>query len=204
MLTHNHPGTNAVDYASSQARRELQWIPKHAIPDVDEPFVKGTQTDPGAHVELLNEFLKVVPHILDVDQDLLCPRLWHPDLRTWNIFVKDDHITSIVDWQSIEIAPLFLQATRPELVNHQGAVLTEVPDNLRTLNAVQASKVDDSFRSTPLGAYNEETEKQNPTVNRIVNRADLMLRRRPIAFSSDTWENEGFLSLVQALRNIEK
>lgn len=47
------------------------------------------------------------------------PVLWHTDLHMGNIFVSDEDpttIVSIIDWQSISISPLFLQARFPEFL----------------------------------------------------------------------------------------
>lgn len=47
------------------------------------------------------------------------PVLWHTDLHMGNIYVsgKDPaKIVSLIDWQSIVISPLFLQARFPEFL----------------------------------------------------------------------------------------
>jgi len=47
------------------------------------------------------------------------PVLWHTDLHMGNIYVSEDdlaNIVSVIDWQSIVVAPLFLQARFPEFL----------------------------------------------------------------------------------------
>jgi len=42
------------------------------------------------------------------------PSIWHTDLHLGDIFVSQDsppQILSLIDWQSVPIAPLFLQAS---------------------------------------------------------------------------------------------
>jgi len=48
------------------------------------------------------------------------PTLWHTDLHMGNIFVSDEDptkVVSIIDWQSISVSPLLLQADFAKLIN---------------------------------------------------------------------------------------
>ncbi|KAF1828538.1 hypothetical protein BDW02DRAFT_574796 [Decorospora gaudefroyi] len=48
------------------------------------------------------------------------PVLWHPDLHMGNIFSKPEDptkICSLIDWQSIVVSPLYLQARFPEFLS---------------------------------------------------------------------------------------
>ena len=48
------------------------------------------------------------------------PALWHTDLHMGNIFVSEadpTQIVSLIDWQSVVISPLFLQARFPEFLS---------------------------------------------------------------------------------------
>jgi hypothetical protein len=47
------------------------------------------------------------------------PVLWHTDLHMGNIYVSHEDpvkIVSLIDWQSIVVSPLFLQARFPEFL----------------------------------------------------------------------------------------
>jgi hypothetical protein len=47
------------------------------------------------------------------------PVLWHTDLHMGNIYVSEEspeNIVSLIDWQSIVVSPLFLQARFPEFL----------------------------------------------------------------------------------------
>ena len=49
--------------------------------------------------------------------------MWHSDLHTDNIFVDPNDpvkIVGIIDWQSVHLSPLFLQARIPALLNFDG------------------------------------------------------------------------------------
>jgi aminoglycoside phosphotransferase (APT) family kinase protein len=45
--------------------------------------------------------------------DLSRPTLWHWDIHASNIFVDNNRVTSLIDWQDTWIGPLFLQARQP-------------------------------------------------------------------------------------------
>jgi len=65
------------------------------------------------HVELLEQFLQVLPHIITTQEDILSPTLWHTDLHRGNIFVDStqySQISGIIDWQGVWLAPFFRQA----------------------------------------------------------------------------------------------
>jgi hypothetical protein len=70
------------------------------------------------------------------------PRLWHTDLHMGNIFVSEQDpskILSFIDWQSIQVAPTFLQARWPEFVTpptdyKTGFTQPELPDSYDQLD----------------------------------------------------------------------
>ncbi|KAK6810705.1 hypothetical protein RU639_013517 [Aspergillus parasiticus] len=70
------------------------------------------------------------------------PTLWHTDLHMGNIFVAPDdnaRITSLIDFQSTSILPLFLQAQWPIFLKPpqnyvKGLVQPELPDNINQLD----------------------------------------------------------------------
>jgi hypothetical protein len=68
---------------------------------------------------------------------ILKPIMWHTDLHLGNIYVSEEdptQIVSIIDWQSISVGPLFLQATWPEFLKLSddyvwGVVQPQLPNN---------------------------------------------------------------------------
>ncbi|KAL8927869.1 MAG: hypothetical protein Q9172_001169 [Xanthocarpia lactea] len=70
------------------------------------------------------------------------PTLWHTDLHMGNIFVsEDDHtqITSLIDWQSTSISPLFVQVRWPKFLKPpedypEGFVQPKLPSNFEELS----------------------------------------------------------------------
>jgi hypothetical protein len=83
----------------------------------------------------INAYLQVLEHVLPANSnpdspDLLLPRLWHDDLHQENIFVNPaspTQITTIIDWQSTQAAPLFDHSTDPAFLAYDGP---DIGDNL--------------------------------------------------------------------------
>ncbi|PGG95580.1 hypothetical protein AJ79_09970 [Helicocarpus griseus UAMH5409] len=71
----------------------------------------------------LNGYLQIAPYLLPKTQDLHAFVIWHNDLHTDNIFVDLNDpvkIVGIIDWQSMHLSPLFLQARTPALLDFEG------------------------------------------------------------------------------------
>lgn len=68
--------------------------------------------------------------------------LWHWDMHAPNFFVKDDRITSLIDWQSMWADPLFFQYRYPKLVHYTGDAILRLPEhyNLRTTRTWKRAK----------------------------------------------------------------
>ncbi|CAI7631335.1 unnamed protein product [Penicillium palitans] len=69
------------------------------------------------------DYLKVAQSLSPEDKEISKPVLWHPDLHGDNIFVNPDRpteILSIIDWQAVNLSPLFLQARHPALIEFEG------------------------------------------------------------------------------------
>ncbi|KAI9740018.1 MAG: hypothetical protein M1818_004769 [Claussenomyces sp. TS43310] len=75
---------------------------------------------------VIQDFLRILPHILPKDDAYTASILWHNDLHTDNIFVNKDpptEITGIIDWQGVHLKPAFLQVHHPALVEFDGPIL---------------------------------------------------------------------------------
>jgi hypothetical protein len=74
---------------------------------------------------VLNAFSKAAPLIAPKEATSTKPALWHPDLHADNIFVDPNEptrIVSVIDWQAVNISPLFLQARHPSLIEFEGPI----------------------------------------------------------------------------------
>ena len=83
--------------------------------------------------ETLQNYIKVAPFLLPKDRTLSKPVLWHSDLHGDNIFVNPSQPTeifTIIDWQAVNLSPLFLQARHPALIEFEGPT----PDGFQSIN----------------------------------------------------------------------
>lgn len=114
------------DYLEAVGKREV--ISVNQIPALPPPQVTlcgpGTYTRTRAKkLRAVDLYLQIYKHLTPSDLDTRKPAIWHQDLHMENIFVDPDaptRVTSIIDWQSTEIAPLFVQARIPQFLEHEG------------------------------------------------------------------------------------
>ncbi|KAF2272167.1 phosphotransferase enzyme family protein [Westerdykella ornata] len=134
------PWPSEKEYILSRAARELACINKSSsFPGQHGLFGGPNQYRPSKalKIRVLQDYLKVATQILPDDANLSKPTLWHSDLHIDNIFVdpsQPTRIVNIIDWQAVNISPLFLQACHPSLIEFEGPIPegsdpTELPDN---------------------------------------------------------------------------
>ncbi|PWY89763.1 phosphotransferase enzyme family protein [Aspergillus heteromorphus CBS 117.55] len=117
------PWTSPEDYVISRAHRELMCLQSFS----KFPRPQGLFYGPGQITSKLPKLL------LPKDKTLSKPVLWHPDLHADNIFVNPDQpteIISIIDWQAVNLSPLFLQARHPALIEFEGPI----PEGLQSIS----------------------------------------------------------------------
>ncbi|KAE8334710.1 hypothetical protein BDV24DRAFT_156639 [Aspergillus arachidicola] len=187
--------------------RGLSWIQKHAIPRSlnDLLFVSYSQNDPAEHISLLQRYLSVAPHLIPQEQDILGSFLWHPDLRTPNIFVDDDsgHITIIIDWQSARAGPLFPEGRYPDFLDYSGDLMLELPENFKQLDENTQSAVKDKVtNSILLYLYENYTVERNPILSKVFRYPNGKTITDPIRFIGNTW-NRDILPLQESLIRIQ-
>ncbi|KAF2132436.1 phosphotransferase enzyme family protein [Dothidotthia symphoricarpi CBS 119687] len=125
------PWLSINELVHSRAERELACIEKFSsYPSQQGLFGGPDQYRPtkALKVEVLQNYLKVATQILPKDVSLSKPTLWHSDLHTNNIFVDPSQptkILNIIDWQAVNVSPLFLQAR----ILH-----SSIPDNFADMN----------------------------------------------------------------------
>ncbi|KAJ9205852.1 hypothetical protein DTO164E3_1105 [Paecilomyces variotii] len=201
------PWTSAVDYVQALALREVAWIQKHATPRSpnDPLFVSHSQNNPAEHVSLLQRYLSVAPHLVPREENILGSFLWHSDLRTPNVFVDDTgHITSIIDWQSTWAGPLFLEGRHPHLLDYNGDLILELPENFKQLDENMQTAVKDKVtKSILLYLYEKYTAERNPLLSRVFRYPDGKTLTDPIRFVGNTWEGD-ILPLRESLIRVQK
>lgn len=131
--------------------------------------------------------------------------LWHSDLRTPNVFVDDTgHITSIIDWQSTWAGPLFLEGRHPHLLDYNGDLILELPENFKQLDEnMQTAVKDNVTKSILLYLYEKYTAERNPLLSRVFRYPDGKTLTDPIRFVGNTWEGD-ILPLRESLIRVQK
>jgi hypothetical protein len=139
-------GASVEDYVCDRARRELACLQTSTrFPRQQGLFYGPGQYQPTAQrkQETLRNYLKVARFLLPEDKEVSKPALWHPDLHGDNIFVNPDQpmqILSIIDWQAVNLSPLFLQVRHPGLLEFDGPIpealqSISLPENFDELSA---------------------------------------------------------------------
>jgi hypothetical protein len=124
--------------------------------------------------------------------DQVRPTLWHWDIHAPNIFVHENHVTSLIDWQDTWVGPLFLQARHPRLVDYNGESMMELPESYGALE-----DEDEKMRirtqvekSVVLWSYEMENKDRNPILHEILHVNHGRTRRDTIDFAANTWDGD--------------
>lgn len=156
------------------------------------------------HLQLLGKYIKVAPSIMDIEPVLTRPTLWHQDFHSSNFFVDDGKITAVIDWQGSWAGPLFLQAQPSPLVDYQGSILLQRPDNFAELDPEQQAQIKQKiFKSSLFQLYLLETEKRNPLLARAFHLDHGKIRRLLVELAGNTWDDD-IVSFREALINVER
>lgn len=166
-------GRSLSDYATYLGVNERAWAKQFAQPRMNYYRSNDTAEMPSEYLDLIEKYLVLAP-CCSVSQantdDLIKPTLWHHDFHLNNIYVdlSTNTITDIIDWQSVSVAPLLLQARIPRMVRHfqplpLGWVLPEKPVDYNQLDDKRKLKVDRDYESALCQKYYEIiTAKRNP------------------------------------------
>lgn len=119
-------GRTLEEYLEAVGRREATCVKE--LPQLPPPQI--TLCGPGTYqstrekkIQALDYYLQLSKHIAPSDPTIRKPSAWHGDLHLENIFVdpaEPTKVTSIIDWQSTEVAPLFVQARQPYILDYEG------------------------------------------------------------------------------------
>ncbi|PGH23787.1 hypothetical protein AJ80_02217 [Polytolypa hystricis UAMH7299] len=133
-----------LDFALSIPQRELDPI-ADSKSDVQHHLNKFGERQSVNEYSLLLQKAKEILPILSRDPgvvEIAGAALWHTDLHLGNIFVFLDYptiIEGVIDWQSVQVAPLFIQAQFPEILRppkgyNPGIEVPSLPDNFDELD----------------------------------------------------------------------
>ncbi|TVY15392.1 Altered inheritance of mitochondria protein 9 [Lachnellula arida] len=124
------PWSTVEDYMLAIRMRETTCIQQM------EQLPKSPLTLPGPYVPTRARKLAALKidsqlskYLIPTDSSITSSHLWHSDLHNQNILVNPDdptEITGIIDWQMIELAPLFTNAKMPEFLSYEGPESDEI------------------------------------------------------------------------------
>ncbi|PIG83018.1 hypothetical protein AARAC_004887 [Aspergillus arachidicola] len=200
------PWKRQQEYILSLARRELEWIEHYAVqkPEDDHLVTLASQNSPSCHIELLQKYIKVAPLLLPDEPDIIVPHIWHTDLHAGNIFVNNGTISSVIDWQGIWAAPLFLRARHSRLVDYNGDIILKAPTNFKDLEPDEKDKIRQQMSSSILlHLYETQVVKENPLLNKVLRFSHGRTRCDPIHFVDDTWDDD-IIPLRESLIRVER
>ena len=91
------------------------------------------QPCPQTKLTALSHYLQILESLIPNDTALTTPHLWHNDLHNDNIFIdpqNPESITSIIDWQSTHLFPLFTHTPDPAFLDWTDGLEPETLDLL--------------------------------------------------------------------------
>ncbi|QVM10341.1 hypothetical protein D8B26_005001 [Coccidioides posadasii str. Silveira] len=175
-------------------KNEMAWVKGHASPRMNYYVSLKDPELPDQALTLLSKYLEPTPYLVPSEPEAAANVLWHPDLHLDNIFVDPTtcKITSIVDWQSTSIAPLFYKSCVPRMFRHddpirEAWVVPSRPDNFNTLSMEEGTGVDQDLENETIHKYYEAMQR------------DIQLKRKPTWLVTGVWENSDLFFLCQSL-----
>ena len=124
---------------------QLRWIKNGPVEDDDDYGSDFEEEVP--EMELYcNKFLEVLPHVFANEEAELPYTLHHHDLNASNVIVNPEtfEIVGTVDWEMVNIVPLWRAAAYPEFLDYERRRSDEIrtPPNLETYGPCEENQVD--------------------------------------------------------------
>ena len=111
------------------------------------------------------------------DPSITTSNIWHGDLHAENIFVNPDRpfeVAGIIDWQAIDLVPLFDHERQPYFLDYDGPRLKglerpELPENFEELDLAERDQAKSLYLKMSLSAlYRTLTHEQNNRLYRAM------------------------------------
>ncbi|KAF1851151.1 uncharacterized protein K460DRAFT_28798 [Cucurbitaria berberidis CBS 394.84] len=203
------PWDSPKAYAQALGANEVSWIRNNAKFRMNYYRSPKDPELPEDAIHLLAKYEQVAPLLTPAsnDESSATKLLWHPDLHLDNVFVDpvSHKITSIVDWQSAVVAPLFYQsgvhrAFRYYKTVQEGWVMPEKPENFDTLRPEEQKQIDRNLESETIHKYYElQTMKRAPLHWDVLQRSSVPMLRKPVWLVTGVWENRDLFFLRDSL-----
>ncbi|WEW58796.1 hypothetical protein PRK78_004264 [Emydomyces testavorans] len=168
-------GNSLYEYRKATGHREKSAI--ESFPSI--PKQLAMLYGPGLYqptfakrLDAVQTYLRLLDILLPTDQALTSGHLWHNDLHGENIFVSHENPTQvigIIDWQSIQIAPLFDHCMDPVFLDYCGPPIgdslkrPELPDDIQSLPMHERDAIIRQFMDkSVMVAWRMLVKKKNP------------------------------------------
>ncbi|KAF1960978.1 hypothetical protein CC80DRAFT_523199 [Byssothecium circinans] len=204
IQTDRGPYTDLVATMTAGAKKEIAYLTKfghslHPFQRLHREIFNYQKQSPSEHLENLNKYLRVAPHLIPSGNDaLIRPTLRHPDLQPNNVFISDDfEITGLIDWQHCVILPLYLQCGIPNSFQNYGdsvsesLVTPELPPNFDELGEREQLEQVLLLQKRQLHyLYVAMSAKFNETHYDALAHDFGILRRKLFVHASNPWEGD--------------
>ncbi|KAF1828917.1 hypothetical protein BDW02DRAFT_511165 [Decorospora gaudefroyi] len=197
------PWKTSGDLLSAIGRREYAWLqkfgkrrfPREAL---YKEFYDRQEVNPQVQMNVLQDYLKVAPHIVPDDEEKCRPAIRHPDLSPNNIFVSEaGEITGVIDWQHSVVLPIFIQAKIPKHFQNYGDDDSEnfrppkLPANFDSMDETEKETEMERYRRRQLHFfYKGYTNQNNKPHYRAMGTYDLIVRNRLYDVAGRPWEGD--------------
>ncbi|KAM5447484.1 hypothetical protein MaudCBS49596_005995 [Microsporum audouinii] len=181
MKCNKGPWMSVTDYRKAIGDREtmavktLGHVPKQlAILYGPKPLY---QPSAKKKLEALQYYSQIQQILLPDDPSLTTGHLWHNDLHHENIFVDPDslEIQGIIDWQSLQIAPLTDHCLDPSFLEYEGPDVGDhlekpkLPNEIKTLKGEErAEAVAQYLDKAVMIAWRRLVRDKNPAQHRAI------------------------------------
>lgn len=200
------------------ARREIQFCQQYGRPRLHaERYLREMynfrEVSPDEHIQLLKDFLKLIPNLDVAVGRFSRPVLRHPDFSPNNILVgSSGDIVGIIDWQHTAILPLCLCAGIPKHFQNWGDPMSEalakpemkLPANFESLSSEEQASTRELMRKRLIHFYYAAmTMKLMPDHFDALRKDSLMLRAKLYDRTTAPWDGDSVLlkfALIQAIK----
>lgn len=134
-------------------------------------------------------------------QDVYRSTIWHSDLHFGNIFVENNQIVGLIDWQGCTALPLFLTCKTPKFLRFNGPLFSDLP----SVAGLTAQKKETLLRYqlTQLQSfYCSKFRDLDHGIFRAISDTHAVTSQQLVDFAGSTWEDDGLLFFRETLRQV--
>lgn len=213
------PWCNFLSTFEAPARREIQFCQQYGrarqhVERYLREMYHCREILPDGHIQLLQDFLKLAPHLAIHPDRFSRPVLRHPDFSPNNILVSPgDDIVGLIDWQHAVVLPLCLCAGIPKYFQNWGDPFSEklakpetkLPQDFETLSPEEQASTRELIRKRLIHFYYAAmTMKLMPDHYDALRRESLILRAKIFDRTRAPWEGDSVLLKFALIHAIKK